>query len=194
MTNENFIRVYDNIFAPEHCDELISVFNEHIHDNYSQFENEITRKDSAIALGNYKKPQSMDVGDATGQSILVSAFNERLTEALMFYAEEFNILKQIDFASYTIKVQKTEPSGGYHKWHCEQGGYPVRSRLFVWTVYLNDIDEGGETEFLYQAKRIKPKKGSVLFFPASYTHTHRGNPPLNATKYIATGWYNLKAE
>ena len=63
--------------------------------------------------------------------------------------------------------------------------------MLVWTVYLNDIDKGGETEFLYQSERIKAKKGRVVFFPANWTHIHRGNPPLSETKYIATGWYNF---
>ena len=40
-------------------------------------------------------------------------------------------------------------------------------------------------------RRLKPKKGTAVFFPSSYTHTHRGNPPLSNTKYIATGWYSV---
>jgi hypothetical protein len=55
-------------------------------------------------------------------------------------------------------------------------------------VYLNDIEDGGETEFLYLSKRVKPVTGRVLLWPAGYTHTHRGNPPLKDTKYIITGW------
>ena len=54
-------------------------------------------------------------------------------------------------------------------------------------VYMNDVDEGGETEFLYQQKKIKPKTGRVVIFPASFTHQHRGNPPMS-NKYIITGW------
>ena len=29
----------------------------------------------------------------------------------------------------------------------------------AWMVYLNDVEEGGETEFLYQKLKVKPKKG-----------------------------------
>jgi hypothetical protein len=54
-------------------------------------------------------------------------------------------------------------------------------------VYLNDVDEGGETEFLYQQVKIKPKRGTVVIWPGGFTHLHRGNPPLK-NKYIATGW------
>ena len=55
-------------------------------------------------------------------------------------------------------------------------------------VYLNDVEEDGETEFLYQELKLKPKKGRVVIWPGSFTHLHRGNPP-RSTKYIATGWY-----
>jgi len=55
-------------------------------------------------------------------------------------------------------------------------------------LYLNNIEQGGETEFLYQIKRIKPEADKLLIWPAGYTHVHRGNPPLSNDKYILTGW------
>ena len=54
--------------------------------------------------------------------------------------------------------------------------------------YLNDVEEGGETEFLYQSRRIKPKQGTMVICPSSFTHTHRGNPPLKGDKYMINGW------
>jgi len=61
--------------------------------------------------------------------------------------------------------------------------------------YLNDVEEGGETEFHYQDMKVKPKKGSLIIFPAGFTHTHKGNIPLSDEKYVVTSWlmYN-KAE
>ena len=67
----------------------------------------------------------------------------------------------------------------------------VGNRVGTVIVYLNDVDEGGETEFLYYPRRVKPQAGRVLLFPASFTHSHRGNPPLSNTKYIMTGWVEL---
>ena len=55
-------------------------------------------------------------------------------------------------------------------------------------VYLNEVEEGGETEWLYQKKRVSPQKGMVVLWPGSFTHLHRGNPPMS-DKYIATGWF-----
>jgi hypothetical protein len=58
----------------------------------------------------------------------------------------------------------------------------------LWTIYLNDNFDEGETEFLYQQKRVRPKVGSVLIAPTAFTHTHRGNMPKGNDKYIATSW------
>jgi len=89
---------------------------------------------------------------------------------------------------YTVKIQRTRPTEGYHVWHFEDATRAHSNRILTFMVYLNDIEDGGETEFLYLSKRVKPVAGRVLIWPAGFTHTHRGNPPLKDTKYIITGW------
>ena len=82
--------------------------------------------------------------------------------------------------------------GGYPYWHCEQ--YPkldqgeALHRAVLWTIYLNDDFAEGETEFLYQGRKITPRTGSLLIAPGGFTHTHRGNRPRGGDKYIATSW------
>jgi hypothetical protein len=61
-------------------------------------------------------------------------------------------------------------------------------RLVLWMYYLNDVESGGETDFFFQKRSIKPKKGTVVIAPAGFTHTHRGNVPLSGDKYILTSW------
>ena len=89
-----------------------------------------------------------------------------------------------------FKIQKTSPTEGYHVWHIEHHPYEetAKNRIMVYTLYLNDVTEGGETEFLIQSKRVNPKQGTLCIFPAGFTHIHRGNPPLSGNKYIMTGW------
>jgi hypothetical protein len=92
-----------------------------------------------------------------------------------------------------INLQRyTAGQGGYPYWHCEL--YPrdpsceTLHRHVLWTLYLNDGFAAGETEFLYQGRKIAPKAGSLLIAPAAFTHTHRGNRPEGGDKYIATSW------
>jgi hypothetical protein len=92
---------------------------------------------------------------------------------------------KINISIQYINIQLNEEYDGFHMWH-DDG---KETRLITFIIYLNDIEEGGETEFLYQKTRIKPEKGKIVMFPCSYTHTHRGNPVLsNQEKYILTGW------
>jgi hypothetical protein len=97
------------------------------------------------------------------------------------------------FRPGTINLQKyIANQGGYPYWHSES--YPqldqgeALHRVVLWTIYLNDGFEAGETEFLYQSRKIVPKAGSLLIAPTAFTHTHRGNMPVGGDKYIATSW------
>ncbi|MFT3807920.1 2OG-Fe(II) oxygenase [Arenimonas sp.] len=86
--------------------------------------------------------------------------------------------------------------GGYPRWHCEQSPLAPQTealhRAVLWTIYLNDGFEEGETEFLYQQRKIVPQTGALLIAPTAFTHTHRGNRPLGGDKYIATSWILFK--
>jgi hypothetical protein len=54
--------------------------------------------------------------------------------------------------------------------------------------YLNDVEEGGETEFFYQGKKLAPRAGSLVIAPAGFTHTHKVHVPRSGDKYILTSW------
>ncbi|MEO5962001.1 MAG: 2OG-Fe(II) oxygenase [Thermomonas sp.] len=92
-----------------------------------------------------------------------------------------------------INLQRyTAGRGGYPYWHCElyprDPGAETLHRHLLWTLYLNDGFQQGETEFLYQRRKISPKVGTLLIAPAAFTHTHRGNRPMGGDKFIATSW------
>lgn len=97
------------------------------------------------------------------------------------------------FRPGSVNLQRYQADlGGYPYWHCEH--YPKDRnaeslhRVLLWTAYLNDGFDAGETEFHYQQRKIIPSTGTFLIAPASFTHTHRGNRPKNSAKYIATSW------
>ena len=96
-----------------------------------------------------------------------------------------------------IQAQKyAAGKGNYNYWHCEV--YPQlpdneplhRSLLFMF--YLNDVTEGGQTDFYYQQQSIQPKAGRMVIAPAYFTHTHRGAVPVSNDKYILTSWILLQ--
>lgn len=97
------------------------------------------------------------------------------------------------FRPGSINIQGyTADQGGYPYWHCEH--YPrdpqceALHRVLLWTLYLNDNFAAGETEFLFQQRKLRPQTGSMVIAPAAFTHTHRGNRPVGGDKFIATSW------
>lgn len=116
-------------------------------------------------------------------------FLERFWDQYGVYLDHYDVLRDTGRQWIRgMRIQKTEPGEGYHAWHFENDGHERANRIAAWMIYLNDDYTGGETEFLYQHKRVEPEQGKLLIWPAAYTHVHRGNPPLAGTKYILTGW------
>jgi len=114
----------------------------------------------------------------------------QLQPLLSNYVSQYPALQDSMFSN-EIKLQRTPLTGGYSVWHAEQNPGPPSNRALAWLVYLNDIEEGGETEFLYQKHRQKAEKGTLVVWPAGFTHVHRGNPPLSEEKFVLTGWGTL---
>lgn len=82
------------------------------------------------------------------------------------------------------------PAGGYHQWHTERAGHPTAAnRHLVYMTYLNDVTDGGETEWYYQQVKIKPEKGLTVIWPTDWNFTHKGNSSATQDKYIITGWF-----
>ena len=86
-------------------------------------------------------------------------------------------------------IQRYKPGEGFYNMHTERIGLTNCERHLVFMTYLNEVNDGGETEFYYQKLKIKPKKGLTIIWPAGFTHVHRGITSNTETKYIATGWY-----
>ncbi len=104
-------------------------------------------------------------------------------------------LIQTVFRLGSINIQKyNQDEGGYFYYHSEIYPHPndqendALHRKLLWMFYLNDVEEGGETDFYHQQISTKPKQGSLVIAPAGFTHTHRGNMPKSNDKYIFTSW------
>lgn len=186
-TYSDFIGTYENILNFDLCDEIISTFD-YYHDmdavfcEDGQFDNKSAgRFDWALDL--------YELGSQMKGTHPQQVVNDVLNSCLDEYTTVFGHLRSVPMYSITQKVQKTPAGGGYHVWHDENSSLPHSARVLVWMFYLNDDFEGGETEFLYYKKRIKPTKGTLLIWPAGLTHCHRGGLVLSGMKYVMTGWF-----
>lgn len=92
------------------------------------------------------------------------------------------------------QLQYYPPGGGFKKWHMEKQGldWPIVTRHLVFLTYLNTVNDGGGTEFMYQGTTVRAEKGLTLIWPPEWTFTHRGEVSPTEEKYIITGWINYK--
>ncbi len=194
---EDFIAIWENFMPAPFCDKIIEYY-ESLFDGHGSYiePSDVINSDGAFPQkGEEAYSGSLNRKDT---SILINYSDTRLTYQInqflkscaLHYISNFSQLNKIALMSSDIKVQKTPPGGGYHLWHYENGSAFHSARELTWMIYLNDLPDGeGETEFLYQRRRIKPTKGTVVFFPAGMTHVHKGNTVFTQDKYILTGWY-----
>ena len=176
---QDFIGVYENALPKELCEEIIN-FEIPLGERSKEEGGDLMKKD----LGGNIEYFNLELAKKIESFLVETIFP--------LYGSKYGMFELIGpYHIDQFKLQKTLPTEGYHVWHCENtswGENKGMDRLGAYTIYLNDVKEGGETEFLYQSLRIKPTQGTICIFPSIYTHTHRGNPPLSGEKYIVTGW------
>ena len=183
MIND-FISVYDNSFTSDECEEYIKLLEHYISNGVITKEDRAYHNTDHFCI-NFNNDVSYNI--LSGDNLSME-FLPKIKDFVSEYLKKFSVLGQEKLLIYDTKAKKIPIGGGFHYWHYENTGLQVSARKLVIQLYLNTIEEGGETEFLYINKRIKAEQGRLIIFPAAFTHTHRGNPPIGQDKYIISTW------
>ena len=183
---EGFIGIFDNVLPDNYITDIIKYFEELDKTGFIQ-----ATKDFIPAherdMGEVQFIEHHIIHKVHGP-FLQDFFKMVWEDVWPIYTTKFSILKNARMEADGLKMKSIKPGGGFHDWHYESGK-DQPARKVVIQMYLNDIEEAGEKEFLYQNKRFAPKKNRLLVWPADWSHTHRGNPPIGSTtKYILTTW------
>jgi hypothetical protein len=191
----NYIIEYPNSLSPDFCESIISKFekskyqpgstmggyNPNVKDTFDysilhnntewQNENEILYQELSKVLNKYVK-QVQTIRYPDGTIINMNNLN-MLTDDSLFNIQVYkkNIGKYTYHSDFKIDA--------YNNF--------VRYRMITFIWYLNNVDEGGETEF-WGTYKIKPETGKLVLFPACWTYPHTGIMPISSDKYIITGW------
>ena len=183
MIND-FISVYDNSFTSDVCEEYIDLIEHYISNGVITKEDRAYHNTDHFSI-NFNNDLNYNI--LSGDNLSME-FLPKIKDFVGQYLKKFSVLGQEKLLIYDTKAKKIPIGGGFHNWHFENTGLQVSARKLVIQLYLNTIEEGGETEFLYINKRIKAEQGRLIIFPAAFTHTHRGNPPIGQDKYIVSTW------
>ena len=104
------------------------------------------------------------------------------------YGFNYQHLNDKLYLKNNFMIQKYEKGKGKYVYHDDGSHEATRYRVITYLWYLNDVEEGGETDFFGGTFKVKPETGKLLLFPAFWAFPHRGNRPISSDKYIITGW------
>ena len=115
-----------------------------------------------------------------------------LAMALKEFKERYPYFANMSrFKDMGYNLQRYQP-GEYYHWHVDADNEALSTRQLVALWYLNDVEAGGETEFIHQKISITPEKGKLVLFPPFWTHQHRAAVVEKGVKYIATTWITFR--
>ena len=168
------------------CDEIITFFEN----------NKSMQKKGASGAGvdlNIKKTTDIRISPDDLKNPKFEIFNQYIKElhkCFLDYQDQWPFLKSMlkiaDIPAFNI--QKYSRGDHFASLHSERTTLSTLHRLFAWMTYLNDVEDGGQTNFKHYKIKIKPEIGKTLIWPAEWTHAHTGEILKDGTKYIVTGW------
>jgi len=182
----DFIRSYPTALDSETCRAIIEKY----------LEDPRKRNESSEVGGFHPAKTSLDLN--------ISAFEDwkELDEKVHWavgatfnrYVEECPSLRYalnwpIKDNGFQIQHYRANGRDGFD-WHVDIGGrmqpdgLRCATRILAGILYLNTVDEGGETEFSVQQVKLRPEEGTMVWFPVSFEYLHRGCVPVSGPKYI----------
>lgn len=181
LQTNSFIFEQHNALSAALCREMIERFEQHTEEQYPGRIGQTVDENSGI-----KKTTDLVVSGKEHWKDVDQALFQSLKTALLEFRETFPYFKG-PFKDMGYGLQRYQP-GEYYHWHIDGGSHDFAMRQLVALWYLNDVDAGGETEFLYQNLKVKPETGKLVLFPPFWTHEHRACVLEQGVKYIATTW------
>ena len=147
---------------------------------------------SGEVMPELKKSMDLAISDLDEWEDIDRTLFQSLAENLEEYSKQIleiigNPLwsSEIKDTGYNIKRYR---QNDYYNWHVDCQTYIegwTRTIAGIW--YLNEVEEGGETEFAFGHK-VVPEIGKLILFPATWNFPHRGLSPIKGNKYIITSF------
>ena len=111
-----------------------------------------------------------------------------VTTVIQSILAQFSALQVAPLQCTGYKIQHYKKNAGHFTWHFDALGPGGWERQLAMIIYLNSVEDGGETCFHRQGLKIKPVAGNALFFPPFWTHMHCGEVPRSGDKYIISSF------
>lgn len=179
---EDFIKVYDSVLNKQACETMIRM-----HDDNPQ---RLSEYNWNLGYRRFSEVNSVNVPAAKE---FLDVYYSRIDSVYSHYKKSVDIPFLPDKDSYTyehVRIKKYEANDkDEFGLHVDVGDSDSSKRFLTFFIYLNDVDEGGETAFQDINNLdvlIKPKQGRMVVFPPMWMFPHRGLRPISNDKYIAS--------
>lgn len=178
MNITDFIQYHNDVLPYDYCDFFIKFFedNKKVAERFDNDGAPNFTKLDFTGISNEKMYQDINRSVA-------HIFNRHARQ----YARSTGMIDFFpkDYVFELIRVKKYDNNDhDEFQDHVDIGDKQSSARFLNLFCYLNDVDEGGETDFPYFNMSIKPKKGSLLMFPPNWFFPHAGRKPISGPKYI----------
>jgi hypothetical protein len=174
MLVSDYIKTYDDVLSSEMCDDFIKLF---------QQQELIVR-----SCENYKFDE-LNIEEHQAYTHHMDAFYDTCESIKNRYYIDCKIQYSPNIYGYEPARIKRYINDGNQEFKSHIDNYDINSarRFLVMFYYLNDVQDGGETEFLGDLNiKVKPKKGSIVIFPPNFMYPHKANKPISNNKYIVS--------
>lgn len=171
------------------CTDMITFFEN----------NQDLQKTGATSAGiNIKQKKTTDITINPNQLTepkhkVFKDYFDFLQKCFLDYRDQWPFLKKflnkINIGHFN--VQKYLPGDHFSELHSERTSLATLHRIFAFMTYLNDVEDGGTTDFDFFDLKVQPQKGKTLIWPAEWTHAHTGSILKTGKKYIITGWFDF---
>ena len=183
---DNLIRIYDDVIDEESCQKLIEKFEsfeDRLEEVYEEDEGEkIAFKQ--LQLVKFKEWESVQNG-------MLELFQDYIVR----YKSDCNIRnkqwpKEYGYEAIRMKRYLNNDLDRFDP-HVDVLDYETSRRFLAFFIYVNDVEQGGETKFLnlykpgtYIPFTVTPKRGRLLMFPPMWPWYHAGLKPESGKKYL----------
>tara|TARA_B100000424_G_scaffold122427_1_gene92710 strand:+ start:830 stop:1396 length:567 start_codon:yes stop_codon:yes gene_type:complete len=175
---KEYVRLYDDAFDAPFCNNVIEQFHKS-ESTYLDRDNRPTFHELNISQRFMAKDPLWDLPQRSISSIFQGVVSKYVTT--MDVGPDFP--ERWGYEEFRLKMYENNDYDQF-KEHVDVGDHASARRFLVCFLYLNDVEEGGETVFPKLKLAIKPKCGRILLFPATWQYRHAGLPPISGKKYI----------
>ena len=171
------IHEFLNVLDSQECETLIDAF-ENNQDLHERFDND-----------NKPSFTQLNLTDNKIEPDLHAVIADKILKMLEVYRMNNKTLP-VSYSLEQLRIKKYNPDSDQFDWHIDVLDHLSAIRAVAVQIYLNTVDEGGETVFKVQTneKTIKPVAGNGFCFPPMWMFPHCGKKTKSQPKYILTSY------